>query len=268
MAKDSAGVRMRNIGDRTRCQKGSPARVLSQRLTGPSISYRRYVIVSSYFFLDNRLETEIQRLIGTERFAPYVAIAGNPADALRLYSWNTALASSLLGPISIVEVALRNAISGQLRATFGPAWYDDTTFLGLDPSTRTHDNINVAKRRIARAVPRRPITEGRVVAEMYLSFWVYLLRPALNRTLWPVLRPGFRKYSHRKTLVRYLEPLVPFRNRVAHHEPIFNRRPRDMYDGLLVVAEMLSEDLTPWIEHHARFRRVFANGPAPTGVTF
>ena len=164
--------------------------------------------------------------------------------------------------------ARRNAIAQQLRATFGPAWYDDATFLALDNTPRTGDNINVSKNRITRAVPARPITEGRIVAEMYLSFWVYLLRPALNRTLWPALRSGFVRYTHRKTLVGYLEPLIPFRNRVAHHEPIFDHRPQEMYDGLLRIADMLSEDLSAWIEHHARVRAVLADGPVTTGIKF
>jgi Abi-like protein len=224
--------------------------------------------MSSYFRLDYRLEAEIERLLGTDRFAPYLTAAGNRRDALLLYSWNAAIAGAFLGPISVVEVSLRNAISQQLRAAFGPTWYDDPAFLALDPTPRTRDNVAVAKNRIARAVPTRPITEGRVVAEMYLSFWVYLLRPALNRTLWPALRSGFTRYTHRKSLVRYLEPLIPFRNRVAHHEPIFNRRPKEMYDGLLLIADMLSDDLSAWIEHHSRIRSVLARGPVTTEFSF
>lgn len=242
--------------------------MLSQRLTGPSLLYSGCIFVSSYFRLDSRLETEIERVIGPDRFGLYIAEAGNLSDALRLYSWNAAIAGAFLGPISMVEVALRNAISRELRAAFGPIWYDDSAFLALDATPRTRNNIDTSKRRIARAVPARRITEGRVVAEMYLSFWVYLLRPALNRTLWPALRPAFKSYTHRKTVVRYLEPLIPFRNRVAHHEPIFNRRPVDMYDGLLVLANMLSDDLAGWIEHHARIRDVLANGPIATGIKF
>jgi abortive infection bacteriophage resistance protein len=224
--------------------------------------------VSSYFRLDERLEGEIEKVIGTDRFAPYLAIAGNRSDALRLYSWNAAIAGAFIGPSAMIEVSLRNVVSSRLRATYGPAWYDAAAFLSLDATTRTHDNVSVAKNRIVRAVPARPITEGRVVAEMYLSFWAYLLRPALNRTLWPILRPGFQPDTHRKTLLRYLEPLVPFRNRVAHHEPVFNRRPLEMYGGILSIAEMLSTDLAAWIEHHARVRSILADGPVTTGVKF
>jgi hypothetical protein len=226
------------------------------------------VTVSSYFRLDIHLEEEIERLIGADRFAPYLTAAGSRLDALRLYSWNAAIAGAFLGPISMVEVALRNAVSTQLRAAFGPAWYTDTTFLALDSSSRTRDNIANASGRIVRAVPARPVTEGRIVAELYLSFWVYLLRPALSRTLWPVIRPAFAKYTHRKSLVRHLEPVTSFRNRVAHHEPIFNRHPKEMYEGLLTVASMLSEDLAQWIDHHARVRSILSDGPITTGVKF
>ncbi|MBV8298430.1 MAG: Abi family protein [Candidatus Eremiobacteraeota bacterium] len=224
--------------------------------------------MSIYFRIDGPLESAIEAVIGADRFAPYLTAAGNQSDALKLYSWNTALAAAFLGPISFVEVGLRNAISGQLRSAYGPAWYDDASFLGLDSTPRTRDNVSAAKSRILRAVPARPLTEGRIIAEMYLSFWTYLLRPALNRTLWPVLRPAFKKHAHRKTLVRYLEPLVPFRNRVAHHEPIFNHRPHEMYDNLLLVAEMLSPELPGWVEHHARVRSMLADGPVTPGVKF
>ena len=224
--------------------------------------------MSSYFKLDERLEVEIERIIGSDRFTLYQVHAGNTADALKLYSWNTAIASAFLGPIAVVEVAVRNAVSQQLRAAFGSRWYDDPSFLALDSSMLTRSSIVNAKARIGRAIPLRPVTESRIVAEMYLSFWVHLLRPGLSRALWPILQPGFAKHTHRKTVVRYLEPLVPFRNRIAHHEPIFDRRPGDMYDGLLRIAEMISADLPSWIEHHARVRAVLADGPVTTGVKF
>ncbi len=227
--------------------------MLSQRLTGPTPFYAGCSNVSSYFRLDSRLETEIERVIGADRFGFYLATAGSQAEALRLYSWNAAIASAFLGPIAMIEVALRNAISQQLRKTFGPAWYDDAAFLAFDGTPRTQSSVSTAKQRIARAVPARRIT---------------LLRPALNRTLWPSLQPAFSRYTHRRSLVRYLEPLVPFRNRIAHHEPIFNRRPAEMYDGVLLLADMISEDLRGWIEHHARIRTVLADGPVTTGVKF
>ena len=122
--------------------------------------------MSSYFRLDARLENEIVRSIGADRFGPYLTEAGNTGDALRLYSWNTAIAGAFLG------------------------------------------------------------------------------------------------------LVRSLEPLTSFRNRIAHHEPVFNRRPEAMYDALLTTAQMVSGDLGPWIEHHSRLRQVLVNGPVSTGIKF
>lgn len=223
--------------------------------------------MSSYFRLDSHLESEMEKQIGDDRFAPYLTAAGNRSDALRLYSWNAAIAGALLGPISMLEVGLRNAIARRLH-NFGSTWYDDPSFLALDTTSRTRDSISVAKSRIGRTMPSRPITEGRIVAELYLSFWVYLLRPSVSRTLWLILRPGFTQHTRRKTLVRYLEPIVPFRNRIAHHEPIFNRRPKEIYDGLLMVAGMLSDNLPDWIEHHARIRSVLADGPVTTGIKF
>jgi hypothetical protein len=217
--------------------------------------------MSNYFRVDALVEADIRRTIGRERLAPYLASAGSLSDALTLYVWNSALAAAFLVPLASIEVALRNAIVSRLEAVHGAAWYDDAAFLALDPSNRTRANIATAKQRIARAVPFRPVSSGRVVAELPFSFWVYLLRPALNRTLWPSVRPAFMRYAHRKTVVRYAEPLVPFRNRVAHHEPIFDRRPRAMYEALLQLADVLSENLRAWVEHNSRVQALLADGP-------
>ena len=77
-----------------------------------------------------------------------------------------------------------------------------------------------------------------------------------------------RSRAKKRCLVRYLEPLTSFRNRVAHHDPIFNRHPKEMYEGLLTVASLLSEDLAQWIQHHARIRSVLSDGPITTGIKF
>jgi len=42
--------------------------------------------MSSYFWPDAQLQSEIERVIGSERFGPYLAERGNLGDALRLYA--------------------------------------------------------------------------------------------------------------------------------------------------------------------------------------
>ncbi len=186
--------------------------------------------MSSFFRYDAALQRHVSDLLGTERFAPYLADGtGDVGEALRLYVWNASLSAAFLAPIGAIEVTLRNALNGALTSSFATPWHDDPAFLALDATGNFTSHITSAKGHIARARPSRQATTGRIVAELGLSFWVSLLRPVHNRTLWPRLRGAFVRYTHRKSVMKYLEPLPAFRNRVAHHEPIYTRRPHEIY---------------------------------------
>jgi hypothetical protein len=225
--------------------------------------------VSSFFRYDAALQRHVSDLLGTERFAPYLAdVTGDVGEALRLYVWNASLSAAFLAPIGAIEVTLRNALNGALASSFAMPWHDDPAFLMLDATGNFASHIGTAKGYIARARPPRPVTTGRIVAELGLSFWTSLLRPVHNRTLWPRVRGAFVRYTHRKSVMKYLEPLPAFRNRVAHHEPIYNRRPHQIYDGMLELAEMLSPELGPWIEHHSRVRQHLSEGPNGNSLRF
>jgi hypothetical protein len=225
--------------------------------------------VSSYFRYDAALQRHVSTLLGAERFAPYLTDGtGDVGDALKLYVWNASLSAAFLAPLGAVEVALRKALSDALTSSFTIPWHDDPAFLGLDATGSFVSRIAAAKGYIGRGRPPRPVTTGRIVAELGLSFWVSLLRPAHNRTLWPHLRGAFVRYTHRKSIMKFLEPLPAFRNRSAHHEPIYSRRPHEIYAGLLEVAAMVSPELPPWIEHHSRVRQCLSDGPNGTSLRF
>jgi hypothetical protein len=225
--------------------------------------------VSSFFRYDAALQRHVSDLLGTERFAPYLTDGtGDVGEALKLYVWNASLSAAFLAPIGAVEVALRNAMNDALASSFAMPWHDDPAFLGLDATGNFASRIAAAKGYIGRARPHRPVTTGRIVAELGLSFWASLLRPVHNRTLWPRLRSAFVRYTHRKSVMKYLEPLPAFRNRVAHHEPIYGRRPHEIYAGLLELAATLSPELPPWIEHHSRVRQCLSDGPNGNTLRF
>ncbi len=167
----------------------------------------------------------------------------------------------------MLKVALRNRLNEQLTSYFSASWYDNAHFLALD-QTKLTDSIKRAKNYIARARPPRAFTTPRLIAELNLSFWVSLLRPTYSKTLWPIIRHAFLKYTHRKSVMRDLEPLPSFRNRIAHHEPIHDRRPDEKYNNILSVAGMLDQGLPLWIEHHSRVRRLLTEGPIPPRIQF
>jgi hypothetical protein len=83
---------------------------------------------------------------------------------------------------------------------------------------------------------RKPVSPGRVVAELSFGFWVKLLGPGwrnrYEHSLWvPALHkafsgarvdPGLPAFT-RKEIYHPIEALLMFRNRLAHHAPIYRR---------------------------------------------
>ena len=55
--------------------------------------------------------------------------------------------------------------------------------------------------------------------------------------------------------------LVPFRNRVAHHETIIRRPIKTHYDDMLELAGLIDPDAGTWIESVTRVPEVLEQRP-------
>ena len=216
--------------------------------------------VKTFSYTDEILD-ELETALSRERLSTYFDAAGGAREgAIRLHAWNTAVCAAFYGPLQGLEVALRNAMHGQLVARYGPAWYDDPG-AGLDRGAVKR--IAGARSKLAR--DGHGDDPHRVVATLSFGFWVSLLGPGgrteaghkanHEMTLWrPALRGAF---AHRAKLTRRqahrpLDALRILRNRVAHHEPIFARDLTADHARILDVAGWISPAVQTWIEHHSR----------------
>ena len=211
---------------------------------------------------DEDLLTGLEAAFSPERLGTYVQAAqGDREKALRLYTWNTALCAAFYGPLQALEVALRNAAHRELTKCYGEDWYDNPA-AGFDRSSRER----IADAKIVAARAGHAVTPSRMVAALSFGFWVALLRSGgridraghkadYEMTLWrPALRAAF---PHRTPLTRpqahrALDRLRLLRNRVAHHEPIFEQSLVEDYHRILDVAGWISADVRGWIERHSR----------------
>jgi hypothetical protein len=194
----------------------------------------------------------LHRRLSPERLGPYVAAAGGDlAVALNLYAWNADLSAALVTTIGHVEVVLRNAIHDNLTdwsaRRFGePRWYRDP---GRLLQTRAAEDIRVARLRATRH--SRAETPGRVVAELNLGFWRFLLANHYDRTLWrDTLYRAFPGQSRRRTVHDAVQVLQLCRNRLAHHEPIFNRPVTDIHTTALDLVGWICPVSRAWVERH------------------
>ncbi|MCB2262138.1 MAG: Abi family protein [Candidatus Thiosymbion ectosymbiont of Robbea hypermnestra] len=219
------------------------------------------MFVKSFHLGDEVLEA-LETSLSPERMSTYVKAAGGDREkALRLYTWNTAVSAAFYEPLQGLEITLRNAMHRQLRITYGSDWYDNPA-CGLDVGAL--DRIDKAKKTLQK---QGYVTDPpHLVAALSFGFWVSLLGkggrgPVPNRskrnydmTLWRTALHKAFPQSHRSRVNTHkpLDYLRTFRNRIAHHEPIFNRDLGADFHSILEVSSWLCPHTAAWIKHHSR----------------
>ncbi|QNE37007.1 Abi family protein [Leifsonia shinshuensis] len=193
----------------------------------------------------------VSSLLGGARFQTYLAATTEPDEAIRLYSWNIEVSASLWGGFHLAEVCLRNAVNDRLADHFGSqAWWDITHLTDSDLAI-----VRSARRHLSLSRSGQ-FTPGHVVAELGFGFWIGLLGNRYHARLWEAatLDSAFPHYTgRRRDLHTALERLRKLRNRVAHHEPIFNRDLAYDHALLLSILGYLSSDVAHWYRTHSRF---------------
>lgn len=214
----------------------------------------------------------------------------NADAAVALYDYNCRLSGAAWVTIGHIEIALRNIVAGaisQHHARIRPGgrlrWYDDPSWFPPELKWFTRDtlqSIETAKHRIRDPgvgdAPRPH--EGKLVAELSLGFWRYLLISRYEHSLWnPAIRSRFPALSHlsgsrsRKEVYHRVEALNYLRNRVAHHEPIYEPFRAPGHAKPLVPGQVLDDAIeligwanptaSAWIASRSTFHAVALNAP-------
>ncbi|UWZ50092.1 Abi family protein [Dactylosporangium matsuzakiense] len=191
----------------------------------------------------------LERRLSPDRLAPYRQdVGGDLRKAFELYEWNARMGATFWRTLGHVEVLVRNAMHDQLTTwslqQHGESrWYLDPGGIFTDKTT---ESIEAAVQKLR--AKRRDETTGRVVAELSWGFWRFLLISSYDRSLWlPCLRHAWPAHSLRQTLYDPMDRLNDLRNRIAHHEPIYNRPLRDLHTTALTLAEWTCPATAEWI---------------------
>jgi hypothetical protein len=202
----------------------------------------------------------IERSLSRDRLEKYLATSGNDIDpALALYERNTRLAAAFYAPLQTLEICLRNHLDEHLRATYKADWMTN----GIPPlNDWAQREIRGAEKNLGAA--RRAVTRGAIVAELHFGFWISLLAPQYDATLWrSACHKAFRangKGLARKVVHGRFNAIRRFRNRVAHHEPIFHADLQRTHDEIIEACAWICGPTAAWAQHHSDFSTVFA-GP-------
>jgi hypothetical protein len=216
--------------------------------------------------LSERGQTEEDRLIeaiSPERFQPFLhRCGGNRTRALRLYAWDSEMARALQSPLRDLEVSLRNALHRQLVGRHGQeAWWEVQR---ARPNHKGEDMLAQAQETLDRRRPYRPYGPCDIVAQLSFGFWVSLLGQGggenYEMKYWnSSLRHLFREHrGGRHALYHQFQFMLTLRNRIAHHECIFQRHLERDLDTALRLLRYVSPEMAARHEKYGQVPDVLA----------
>lgn len=200
-------------------------------------------------------------IISQDRLSRYLRASGHDKDrALALYAWNIQISEAFFPVLSAAEVCLRNIVTERLRELYGDQWWGQQTFL---------DHFNGQGKRIvftARDKVSRngAVTSGKMTAELNFGFWVKMLLPRHEHTVWANFRSSFYQLPATicyADLYSRCVHVLELRNRIFHHEPIFDRDISLEHQKILELVSWLSVEKEIWIRQYSRVMTVLRSKP-------
>lgn len=200
----------------------------------------------------------VRTALSAARIATYESAASIQGDddpsALVLYAWNAEVSGALLAPLHICEVVVRNAVADALEAVYGPCWPWHKTFERSLPSPPQ----GYSPQRDLRNARRSVSTTGKVIPELKFVFWQKMFTRRYDARIWdkhlqrvmPNLDPKQSLPMLRESIYKDLEQIRLLRNRIAHHEPIFNRNLTDDYQNILKLVRYRCIITAEWMDNN------------------
>ena len=115
------------------------------------------------------------------------------------------------------------------------------------------------------------MTEGQLVSVLGFGFWVSLCKSPYEQgrtsgpRLWPAMvRRGFphlpKAKRTRSQIFHALDPLRDLRNRVSHHEAVWDRRLNRSHQEILDTTAWINRDLAATLKAHSPLPAVLDKG--------
>ena len=205
------------------------------------------------FVYSVQILTAFDRTITADRLAPYLDAAGGDKEAaVKMYVANAKLSEALYTPLQGVEVALRNAMNAEIVQRVGADWLEQRKVQLFDAQREKVDEA-VAKL----TQDGKPVANPGLVAELSFGFWVGILGPRYENSLWRLtLRKAFPhrpRGFERKEILGALNSIRRLRNRVMHHERILHRDLVADHALILKVIGWICPHTQAWVEAHSKF---------------
>ena len=208
---------------------------------------------------------QVESMLAPERLDAYRQDGAATATTLARYLLNMALCETLYSPLQFAEVALRNALHTCLTARFGTAsWYD------VVPSLPAWQQKQLGEARQKLQTHGKPVTPGRMVAELQFGFWTGFFNKSHGGTgLGHALASQAFAHAPRperdmKKLDARWKRIRDLRNRVFHHERIIHWTDLDaQHTAILEVVGWMNPPLRDFARVLDRYATIRQAGLPP-----
>ena len=193
---------------------------------------------------------EIVQALSPVRLSSYRKTSQTDVETLATYKKNVQLSMALYPVVQQFEVVLRNQLERVLVRTYGSQWYISTSFIQtLDPWAR-----NELQKTVAKLTRNNPSTHsGAIVSESIFGFWTALFGVHYNQTIWfnhdrDLFPFATTQQRHIQQIRTDLKVIRELRNRIAHHEPIW--QDKDLlvkYQSMVRLLEWMNPQVALWL---------------------
>lgn len=198
-------------------------------------------------------KNELILVFSKERLTPYFKrFDGQEEKAIGLYKSNIKLSEACYTSLSILEIALRNAIHDK----FSQYFKDEYWFLNHLDESLCNQSKDVANKILA---SNKEVTSGRIISELTFGFWTSLFNRKYANTLWKPLHRVFHQMPpeirQRAVISPKLNAVRTFRNRIYHYEPVswdLNELEKH-YNNIYEILSWISPNLIIWTKQLDNF---------------
>ena len=222
-------------------------------------------------------------------------------NAIRLYCWNAEVSAAFYILLHYCELAIRNGAVEAIEGAYSKDWYLCQAFLFTlrNPAQRYNPNADLrncilrllkndlnadTKRYLnvgfnADAIrcltvelnssPKKLAKANKLVPELKFVFWQNLFVKGYQAKIWDkqfaVAFPGYDRSKEleraRYSLYKDINQVRVFRNRIAHHEPIFDRRLSQDRDRIMRIIKWRQPQAARWLERVETVTKLIKNEP-------
>ncbi|HZQ11636.1 MAG TPA: hypothetical protein VFB31_02370 [Pseudolabrys sp.] len=219
---------------------------------------------------ENFSEHEIAAIplaLSQPRFATYLTATNNDRlRALQLYHWNALLSAAFLFPLHVFEICIRNAAANAIGSKYNARWPWSAAF---EMSLPVQSAPWFSPRNELRSVRQRHQAAGKVIADVRFAFWESMYTRRHDGRLWqPFLRREFPNIPSslsiaeaRSRIHQAAGQVRELRNRIAHHEPIFQRSVDKDYVAIKEIVAFRCLHTATWMDRSQSVTDILAEKP-------